>query len=192
MAEASISLICPFTKQIFIDYGRAWEGAWLEHVRKWKPPKDEGFVAVSKMNKNISLYLRTEEDLEIDPYPHDVRVGCFVHGFFHPCKIVQRLRLTEADVPYINENGDFLPGQRKPDRLPQYKVQVFKQTREGTWEFRYKWRFSNKSVFWFLSSKHIRFFPGAYNSDQHMPGTFRHSIHAIADDEWPEKWKNTK
>jgi hypothetical protein len=176
--------------QIFIDYGRSWEEAWLEHVRSWKPPKEDGFMAVSRMNKNITAYLRTEDELETDPYPQDVRLGCFVHGFYHPCKILQRLSITEADLPLVDENGEFLPGQRKPQRRPIYKVKLSKQTRDGTWEFRYKWRFSSNSVTSYVNSKQIRFFPGPYNSDQHLPGTFRHRIDAIPDDEWPEAWKN--
>ncbi|KAG7345925.1 SET methyltransferase domain containing protein [Nitzschia inconspicua] len=179
-------------EEIFIDYGRSWEEAWLEHVRNWRPPDDEGFFAVSRLNKNVTVYLRTEEELETRPYPQDVRVGCFLQGFFHPCSILQKLDMTAVDVPLAYDEGDFLPGQRKPERLPVYKVEMTKQSPGGTWEIGYKWRFPNDSATTYVTSKQIRFFPGLYNSDQHLPGTFRHRIDAIPDDEWPEVWKNKK
>lgn len=165
--------------EIFIDYGPAWEAAWAEHVATWTPPKELGFVPVTDMNNNITSYLRTEAELVTNPYPSKVRLGCFVHGFYHPCEVLEL-----GDVMEPAAVGE--PQQR----LPVYKVRVYEWKRRGTWEYSYKWYYPKvDSIETHLSIRHIRFFHGMYSSDQHLEGTFRKHI-SLPDDMWPEQWKN--
>jgi hypothetical protein len=48
--------------------------AWENHVDQWKPPKDEeGYVHSSLFNVE---YLRTERELETNPYPWNLHTLC--------------------------------------------------------------------------------------------------------------------
>ena len=170
--------------EIFIDYGTEWEAAWKHHLATWKPPParndhDVGFVPVTDMNQNITTYLRTEEERRDDPYPSHVRIGCFLHGFYHPCTVLGREDTTEPAV-----------GDEPLQRLPVFQVRIQKwPDGGGVRELGYKWQPAENSVVTTLSIRFIRFFPGPYSSDQHLPGTFRKNI-GIRDDMWPDQWKN--
>lgn len=133
------------------------------------------------MNADIASYLRTEEELASNPYPTDVRIGCFLQGFYHPCDVLSREPNTEGRII----------GEGPKRRRPVYEVRLNRWRRKGMWEFKYRWRFGDgkESVVTYLPSDAIRFFHGTYSSDQHLPGTFRKNI-GVPDGMWPEQWKN--
>uniref|UniRef100_A0A7S1USK8 SET domain-containing protein n=1 Tax=Grammatophora oceanica TaxID=210454 RepID=A0A7S1USK8_9STRA len=171
-------------EEIFIDYGPEWEEAWERHLSAWSPPSGNGdnYVSINEMNKDVEKYVRTVDDLETDPYPIDVRVGCFVQGFHHPCQILEETPVTEADIPHDSS------ALNEP-RRSVYRVRLEKLEALSRWEIQYRWHFPTKSYETPLSTKYIRFFPGVYSSDQHLPGAFRQQI-GVPDDVWPKQWKN--
>jgi hypothetical protein len=166
--------------QIFIDYGPEWEEAWQRHVQTWEPPQEKGFIPVSELNKNITAYLRTEDQLQGGAYPFGVRLGCFFHGFYHPCQILEQEEQTE----HVEVSAAI------QQRMPVYRVRMTRWQTKGMWELGYKWIFEDHdSLEAPLSARYIRFFHGLYSSDQHLTGTFRHHI-GVRDDMWPQHWKN--
>ena len=63
-------------EEIFLDYGDAWEDAWLRHVQNWKPVDDaESFIPAFELNQ-IEEFLRTSEEQQSNPYPTSVDIHC--------------------------------------------------------------------------------------------------------------------
>lgn len=52
-------------EEIFIDYGKAWEDAWQEHVRSYEP-RDENYKPAFELNQMIDVDYRTVEDIEYE------------------------------------------------------------------------------------------------------------------------------
>ena len=160
-------------------------------MASWVPPrtKDEPFVPVAAMNLDVDKYILTEEERnDGNKYPHpNVRVGCFVEGFYHQCEILKR---NSHSVPNLSSShGDEL----KP-RQSTYKVRIqkWKSGKNHPFDVGYFWAFgSEKSVEVKVSSAEIRFFPGQYASDTFFPEAFRHHI-GVPDGMWPKQWLNRK
>uniref|UniRef100_A0A7S4MUH8 SET domain-containing protein n=1 Tax=Odontella aurita TaxID=265563 RepID=A0A7S4MUH8_9STRA len=219
--------------EIFIDYGRAWEEKWRDHVDAWKPPpmsssstrsgkeneeegaekkeeeedddddkkeeEDGAFVPISTMNRNMSHYLRPTNFPDRDR----ARLGCYHERFWHPCEVLGIAHVTEPDYSSIDLNPSSSSssssaafnggGRRRGRRTVLYDVIVRRFKSSGLWENGYKFDGDSEGVDNFeisLPAQRMRFFPGAYSSDQHLIGTFRHEIGVPDSLIWPERWKN--
>lgn len=66
-------------EEIFLNYGSEWDAQWKEHVIDWFPPEDGGsYVPAFVLNRRAE-WLRTEEELERDPYPFEnAFTACYV------------------------------------------------------------------------------------------------------------------
>jgi SET domain len=66
-------------EEIFMDYGDEWSRHWLQHEESSSRQRhnDTGYVPAFRLNRRQE-WLRTETELETDPYPENVWVGCFV------------------------------------------------------------------------------------------------------------------
>ena len=56
-------------EEVFMDYGEAWEKAWLAHVKAWQPPEGNDYKSVKELNNDpraldqfVSHDLRTETE----------------------------------------------------------------------------------------------------------------------------------
>ena len=63
-------------EEVFMDYGDEWEEAWNDYVANWKPSEDADKYMHSTEFKVD--YLRTEEELETDPYPENIHTMCIL------------------------------------------------------------------------------------------------------------------
>lgn len=159
-------------EEIFLDYGPSWERAWERHVAEWRPHPDDGsFVPVSEMNLDVDRYLLTEPEVEGGnaTYPHEnVRIGCLVKGFYHPCEILERREF-----------------------LYSVRIREWHGQGEDEGDFAYKWPFAaGKKIMVSVSVAEIKFFAGPYASDQYLEGAFRHHI-GVPEGMWPERWLNS-
>jgi SET domain len=67
-------------EEIFMDYGDGWSRQWREHESLTSSRlhhHDAGYVPAFRLNSRQE-WLRTEHELETEPYPENVWVGCFV------------------------------------------------------------------------------------------------------------------
>lgn len=86
--------------EIFLDYGDDWTRAWESFESRWKPTeRDLRHVPVSLLNKRAE-WLRTERELESDPYPfRNVKTACLVGR----SRIVERMEFGRGtqSVEYV-------------------------------------------------------------------------------------------
>lgn len=69
-------------EEVFLDYGDAWEAAWQQHVKRWKPVENaESYISGDDLNATEYRLKTVFEQLE-DPYPSNVELRCF-EQFFH-------------------------------------------------------------------------------------------------------------
>lgn len=159
-------------------------------MASWVPPptEEKPFVPIAVMNLDVDEYILTEEETRTGnkyPYP-DVRVGCFVEGFYHQCQILKRDSLS---VPNLSSSH----GNEIKRRRSMYKVKINKWGGNNhSFDVGYFWAFgSEKSVEVKVSSTDIRFFSGQYGSDNFLPEAFRHHI-GVPHGLWPQQWLNNK
>jgi SET domain len=79
-------------EEVFMDYGHAWEQAWLQHVQQWQPVPDAHLYVHSTQftaggegrqqhyppttDGNGVLYFLTATELESQPYPPNLHTMC--------------------------------------------------------------------------------------------------------------------
>merc|ERR1712038_2095300 len=62
-------------EEIFLDYGEDWEAAWENHVKNWKPIKEQSSPLY---HLNSAQEIKTEKEQIESPYPDDVMTVCFM------------------------------------------------------------------------------------------------------------------
>mmetsp|Transcript_50815 Transcript_50815/g.99369 ORF Transcript_50815/g.99369 Transcript_50815/m.99369 type:complete len:721 (+) Transcript_50815:121-2283(+) len=67
-------------EEIFLDYGPAWQKAWDDHVKEWKPwTTNLQYVPSFSMNTSLEE-VRTEDELIKNPYPGpNIATACFLN-----------------------------------------------------------------------------------------------------------------
>ena len=69
-------------EEILLDYGDAWEAAWQEHTKNWKPtPGADSYVPAFQLQETETR-LRTVFEQYSDPYPPNVKLQV-MEQFFH-------------------------------------------------------------------------------------------------------------
>ena len=68
---------------MFIDYGIAWEEAWKDHLKSWNPPEPQSkysnYTSITKLRNDLDI--RTAAELEVNPYPDNVKLSCLYGEF---------------------------------------------------------------------------------------------------------------
>ena len=200
-------------EEVFIDYGVEWEEAWEEHVDDWEPPgqEDEVFVTAKEANEQegpLELLVTGDLRRKVIDHPH----------LFTGCRYwttrLDRYRIwNKRNLGWVNwDDEDIL--DKFADDGSQYQgdysshgdetywpCTVIRQEENETYTVRIhqanfaeetKWHKNNLPRF--LTNyprQSIHYFVHPYESDQHLPGAFRHPI-GIRDDIFPEQWKNRK
>ncbi len=182
-------------EEIFLDYGPEWEDAWNNHVDKWKMGMGMNIPSIaysSTLDKN-SKVIRTEKELQQNPYPPNIFTSCY-YSYYDGKKQNKRQgrtyvwQMTE-DILYdrnlrpcsiLNRHNDAGDGDgneyytvairnrfglKDNERIPQGEMHLVTNVPRNAI------RFSNK----------------IFTTDLHLSSGFRHAIHI--DDVIPSHWK---
>jgi hypothetical protein len=193
-------------EEVLISYGDSWESAWNDHVQNWKPYANaDKYVSAAQLNKRVE-WLRTPEELEADPYPPNVFLGCFVNlslerppdssaplrweykrGLYMnghdimPCEVVQRKDFGDPKDAY-DRRDSIRPVEA------HYTMRVYPPSEEDD-------DGNERPVPDFVMDgvprKAIRFFDEIYTSDQFLTNAFRHEIQ-LPDEMVPPAWRDRR
>jgi len=182
-------------EEVLLNYGDDWDKAWRERVIDWYPTDDEelkSYTPASKFNDRVE-WLRTERELEAEPYPDNVMTVCFVGGepppngaktyrwthydgifqdagYAHPCQIVDREGNVDLDDAYDRKDSIFPADLR-------YTARVYREEEE------------EEVTYTNIPRQAVRFFDVPYSSDNSLRTAFRHEIR-LPDDMVPPKWRD--
>jgi hypothetical protein len=180
-------------EEVFLDYGKEWQEAWDAHVKAWNSKVASGDIPkkwpiraldlneeyrTTKTNNNKPF--KTVVELESDPYPVDVRVGCFL------------VEHADDDADGSEEDPKTWGGTMGDD---VYTHQLFFcdiTNRETAEPYNYTVTAGKTNARTFKNVPHsaILFLDKEGTSDQFSPGTFRHAI-GIPDDVFPKgPWRD--
>jgi len=162
-------------EEIFLDYGDAWEQAWQDHVRNWKPvPGAESYVPGWRLNEQEDI-LRTVVEQETHPYPDHVEIRCWEQFLTHDWEDD-----WDWDVQTIEYPND------------HYPVQIIRREEDPDVGFVYTIRDpAADAIHEGLPRKALMIADKPHRSDMHLENAFRHEIR-IPDSLFPEAWKNKK
>jgi hypothetical protein len=159
--------------ELFLDYGEKWEEAWDNHVKRWRPVKDN--TIASDWNGMVNEPIRTKEEEVHNPYPASIIVRChtdllsknsstwaelewsrhvFPSLYGHPCEVLERSTDNSTYKVSLTTND----GEKILDKVPR------------------------ESIF-FLDAPH--------KSDLFLENAFRFTIQ-LPDEMVPESWRNWK
>jgi hypothetical protein len=152
--------------ELFLDYGDKWEEAWDEHVKNWRPVKDN--TIASDWNA-AGEPIRTKEEEILNPYPASINLRC------HSDLLSQdESKWTEMEWSR-HESGKIYGHscevlERSPDNST-YLVSFETESRENV----------PRKALYFLDSPH--------KSDLFLENAFRYTIQ-LPDEMVPEAWRN--
>ena len=203
---------------MFLDYGADWEEAWEKHTKNWKPserPKDwiTAVEANAETDRILPDFIAGDLRGSVEhPYlftacQYRITKGDRKDPYASRNKKWQDLSDDEILAKYA-EKGDAFGypnadlGYGKHDDTSHWPCTVLLQEKEegrytvrihqNPWEDDMGWE--KNDVPRILSGYHrsnIHYFVQPYQSDQQLPGAFRHPL-GIPDDMFPDQWKNLK
>lgn len=190
-------------EEVVISYGNDWDKAWRNHVIDWHPLEEDlssNYTAAAVFNNRVE-WLRTEQELEQDPYPDNIMTVCFVgdrrsrpiqvlrdgskqqnwtyyEGIFndadesYPCDVLRREESVDLDDAF-DRHDSILPADVR------YTARVHKEEKGSHVPYTY----TN------IPRPAIRFFDVPYASDMFLRTAFRHEIH-LPDSMVPRAWRD--
>eukprot|EP00977_Amphora_coffeiformis_P014474 scaffold4060_cov190-Amphora_coffeaeformis.AAC.8 len=162
-------------EEIFLDYGDAWEEAWQEHVKQWKPvPGAESYVPGWKLDEQEDV-LRTMLEQETNPYPDNVEIRCW--GQFLNDDWEDDWDWDKQIIQYPQNHHPVAIIHREEDPEVGYVYTIW-EPQEGV---QYEG----------LPRKALMIADKPHRSDMFLENAFRHEIR-IPDELFPEAWKNKK
>jgi hypothetical protein len=174
-------------EEIFLDYGDAWENAWIDHVTTWKPPMDslDYVSARTWVAANADTILRTEKEQEADPYPANFEMRC-LHDIImkNPTKDEAKSKWgekAESMLCTVQERRETDGGQVL--YMVHYLPFGFVEDEDTIIDGMVNWYESD-----YIVREAITFVESAYTSDIFLDGAFRHPI-GIPDDIFPKAWR---
>jgi hypothetical protein len=181
-------------EEILLDYGDAWEKAWQEHAKNWKPEGADEYVSAFMLNKVAeSVKFRTEFEQMKDPYPGNVNIECDSdfwkranQTLFETTHIIN---ITDPDDHQF-WNCDILR-HREVNGTTLYTVVVERPEDDKK---KKKNKKKEDQVDKYIMMKDIpapaiRFTDRPYTSDMFLEEAFRHAI-MIPDEIFPVQWMN--
>ena len=155
-------------EEIFIDYGKSWEEAWQDHIRKFVPRKN--YVPAFELNKDLeSAHFRTYDE---GPYERDgVHLYCR-YWFFDSAK--------------RHYNGDVRCRILKRLEHDRYMAQLFTLDDDGNTH-----KIHHAEILWNVPRNAFYFADIPYTRDHHLFTAFRHPM-IIPDEMFPDVWRNTR
>jgi SET domain len=179
-------------EEVFLDYGAAWEAAWMAHAAAWNREDQHSadYMSADAWNEvHAEAALRTEEEQKIEPYPKHLRMVClpqitkaaFTEGLTRefckrawkpstegiPCRVIQRDEVEEEE-----EGGS-----------KSYQYHVLYLLSEDD-DVEGGWTEPGAGIV----REAIRFADAPYSSDLFLEQAFRHPI-GFPDEIFPESWR---
>lgn len=180
-----------------MDYGDAWEAAWLSHVKAWHPVDGaENYQSAIHFNQNENLLKTVYDDYS---YPPNVEIHCFEEFLskemdwrttlerklvnFRPGESLHQTLYGTEEVRAKQQLAvDFTEGSRPVDILAR------EETTGG--EIMYTIRDDEeKRIVGDLPRLAFYFFDKPHTTDMFLTNAFRHEI-GIPDDLFPTGWRN--
>ena len=168
-------------EEIFLDYGLEWQTSWDQYFSNWSPKLD--YISAFELEKS-ERKLRTKFEQQVDPYPSNVLVVCFV-----PIDIIEvsssrkgihgheYLWYESAGLLYYGSNGfpcDILSRTLNTESTYIYSADVFFPDHQNV-------------LVGNIPREFINFVDKPYSGDEYMESAFRHEIQ-IPDDIFPRNW----
>ena len=187
-------------EQILIDYGHAWHQAWSQYVRLFNDTtnrfadnnKDQPHVYASRMNQLATI--RTEDEQERYPYPHNIEISCMYQYAEHkhydqwPYSFDKRNKVTHAEW---TSKQQLVPNFLRPCRILERENSKYTVEIKNPWSSAVgaEGRIPRgiRHVVTKMPRSAIQFTDRRYSSDQHLPGVFRHEI-GLPEGVFPSAW----
>lgn len=169
-------------EELFMDYGDAWQEAWLQHVEDWEPDDDPDYSPAAVFTQEQGDEpLRTQDE---EPYPENILLRC--HPYVHNPKLEERVqqKILKGTLWSPNQKGwdcRILDRYWYDNEEYYYTVEIDVQNTMGN--------FMKTDVREDVPRGAIIFVDDEYTTDIHLEGAFRHEIH-LPDDMVPEIWRD--
>lgn len=177
-------------EEVFIDYGSGWEAAYQRHLETWESPGDDDFVPVRKMTEERDF--RTKEELVTNPYPRNVQLVCFFDNASKDHFDDEADSESGSEYDYVIDlDGANMKSERVEKEKYLYECEIeSKSVVDGKQTYTVSLWFEKNKIYRFTNypEESILFRMKKYESDQFLPGAFRHYIE-IDDDMFPDSWK---
>ena len=152
-------------EEILMDYGSAWELAWLDHVKRFVPR--QGYIPAFELNEMPNLEFHTDDEMDYEA--HGVFLMC--HGWYIRQYVDQEKQDSRCRVLKRLEND-------------RYVVQVLEvDSKDG------RMTIEEGLVLWSVPPDALYFKDMPHSRDHYQLNAFRHAM-MIPDDVFPEVWKN--
>lgn len=182
-------------EELYLDYGRSWEEAWLQHRQSWQLITEHyapGYVA----DDTIRL-LRTESEQNHHPHPKNVDTSCFYRYSDRTQEEIATAKKASSDKVQTFQ-WKATKGIYDPKYLRPCKVLQRKETANG--RSAYAVRMYNRPgldeaeripkgemhLVTHIPRNAIQLTDKPGTTDQHLPAAFRHEIHLPDDILTPE------
>jgi hypothetical protein len=179
-------------EEILLDYGADWVSSWVKHVESWQAVLDAESYVPSYVQDDVVRKLRTEKELQDNPYPDNLFTSCF-YRYLDNQEEAERQNQGGGDVvtfPWKQTRGLFEPRNLRP-------CSVLQRHEKGDGRNRFGLAMEERipkgvvHIVTHVPRHAIRFSDKMYTTDQHLENAFRHEI-GLPDDVFPESWKDLK
>ena len=158
-----------------MDYGDAWELAWQEHIRQWKPvPGAESYIPGWQLDAEEKI-LRTRDEQKANPYPPNVEIRLWEQFYRDNWEDNWDWDGQELDYPQNNFPVEVIAREEDEDEGYLYTIL---EPEEG-------------EIVEGLPRIALMIKDKSHMSDMFLENVFRHEIR-IPDSLFPEAWKNKK
>ncbi|KAL7442249.1 hypothetical protein ACHAXM_008296 [Skeletonema potamos] len=219
-------------EEVFIDYGEEWQNAWDEHVKKWKPISKESDynnltwwtettettngdpISAYQLNNNQDIPIRTLEEQQINPYPHNVEMQCYANTnhdtayLFTPqtMPVFRRPYDEEKDMSVDEDEHHIVKCkvreryEKEDDSSEEVEVDGTKITHKYLYVIEIdaektvtddETTFHEHHIITDVPWNAIKFVDKPYTSDVYLKHAFRHEM-KIPDEIFPKSWMNVE
>ncbi|KAL7564573.1 hypothetical protein ACA910_017921 [Epithemia clementina (nom. ined.)] len=177
-------------EEVFLDYGNAWEEAWQNHLKSWKPVKGaENHISKEELDRQMANHsLRTVFELIENPYPANIVLEC--HRFFWNSTNEWRSKSFKVIESELNQmfrktrRGDWLKCDILRRNHTDGGVEVYDAVPATKGKGKVSYQKQSD-----LPRIAFRFGEKPYTSDMFLGNAFRHDI-GIPDSIFPKAWRN--
>lgn len=177
--------------EIYLDYGREWEQAFREHHRTWSPPSGDTLPSLHTVNSMDTPLMPTGSgdarfsyECKVEPYAREDLPFALELEDYRSNPVVDMEHWTEYMKVILGDNTNvcWYPCELSAEvdsEQSTYGVEVYSKFADPPKKIR---RIQN------MPRDRIRFAEAAYQSNQHLPSSFRHYI-PVPDAMLPLRWR---